>query len=105
MVRLYLNNIDYMKKINPWLLSLILFILYFICLYILAGLIDSRHAGGEQYFLTILVNGIYLFPIIVILLLGIICLFNKEWSVRNKWNLISIFILFLLMTVFFAIVY
>jgi len=94
-----------MKKNNPWLLSLILFILYFICLYILSGVIDSRHAGGEQYFLTILVNGIYLFPIIVILLLGIICLFNKEWSVRNKWNLISIFILFLLMTVFFAIVY
>ncbi|MBP2661799.1 MAG: hypothetical protein H6Q69_4831 [Firmicutes bacterium] len=83
---MYLNNLKnvLMKKNNPWLLSLILFILYFICLYILSGVIDSRHAGGEQYFLTILVNGIYLFPIIVILLLGIICLFNKEWSFSRQ---------------------
>ncbi len=89
-----------MKKINPWLLLLIFFILYFICLFIAAGLIDSRYPGGEQYFFTILSNGIDLFPIIIILLLTIICFVNKEWSMRNKWSLISIFILLTLFLFF-----
>ncbi len=89
-----------MKKINSWLLLLIFFILYFICLFIVAGLIDSRHPGGEQYFLTIFAKGINLFPIIMILLLAIICFINKEWSMRNKWSLIFIFILLTLFLFF-----
>lgn len=91
-----------MKKINPWLLLFIFFIIYFICLFIVAGLIDSRHPGGEQYFLTIFAKGIDLFPIIIILLLGIICFVNKEWSMRNKWSLISLFIL-LTLSLFFVL--
>jgi len=60
-----------------------------------ASVIDSQHAGGEQYFLTIFAKGIELSPIIGIILFGIICLIYKEWTIRNKW-LSIILLIFLL---------
>ena len=74
-----------MKKWNPLLLLFLSFILYWIVLYIVASAVDSQHAGGEQYFLTIFAKGIELSPIIGMILFGIICLIYKEWTIRNKW--------------------
>lgn len=84
-----------MKKWNPLLILFLSFILYWIVLCIVASAIDSQHAGGEQYFLTIFAKGIELTPIIGIILFGFICLLYKEWAVKNKW--LSIFLLILLL--------
>jgi Predicted signaling protein consisting of a modified GGDEF domain and a DHH domain len=84
-----------MKKWNPLLVLLLLFIFYWITLYIVASVVDSQHTGGEQYFLTIFAKGIELSPIIGIILFGIICLIYKEWTIRNKW--LSIILLTLLL--------
>lgn len=86
-----------MKKWNPLLILLLSFIFYFIALYIVASAVDSQHAGGEQYFLTIFAKGIELSPIIGMFLFGIVCLIYKEWTIRNKW--LSIFLLTLLLVV------
>ena len=53
-----------MKKWNPLLILFLLFIFYWIILFIVAITVDSQHAGGEQYFLTIFAKGIDLSPII-----------------------------------------
>ena len=87
-----------MKKWNPLLILFLSFILYWITLYIVASAVDSQHAGGEQYFLTIFAKGIDLFPIIGMILFGIICLIYKEWTIRNKW--LSIILIILLSVVF-----
>jgi len=84
-----------MKKWNPLLVLFLSFILYWIALYIGASAIDSQHAGGEQYFLTICAKGIEFSPIIGLILFGIICFIYKEWTIRNKW-LSIILIIFLL---------
>jgi len=84
-----------MKKWNPLLVLFLSFILYWIVLCTVASVIDSQHAGGEQYFLTVFAKGIELSPIIGIILFGIICLIYKEWTIRNKW-LSIILLIFLL---------
>lgn len=80
-----------MKRWNPLLVFLISSILYWIGLYIVAITIDSQHSGGEQYFLTIFVKGIDLFPIVGMILFVIICLIYRTWAIRNK--LLSIILL------------
>jgi len=82
-----------MRKRNPLLIMFLLFILYWIVLFIIAITVDSQHAGGEQYFLTIISKGIDLSPIIGMILFVIICLIYKEWTIRNKWLSIILFIL------------
>lgn len=82
-----------MKKCNPLRILLISFFLYWIILYIVASAVDSQHAGGEQYLLIIFAKGIDMFPIIGIILLGIICLIYKEWAVKNKWLLIILLLI------------
>ena len=67
-----------MKKWNPLLILFLLFIFYWIILFIVAITVDSQHAGGEQYFLTIFAKGIDLSPIIGTILLGVICLIYKK---------------------------
>lgn len=47
-----------MKKWNPLLILFLLFIFYWVILFIVAITVDSQHAGGEQYFLTIFAKGI-----------------------------------------------
>ena len=75
----------------------IVFIIYFywIILFIVAITVDSQHAGGEQYFLTIFAKGIDLSPIIGTILLGVICLIYKKWTIRHKL-LSTILLIFLL---------
>ena len=65
-----------MKKWNPLLILFLLFIFYWIILFIVAITVDSQHAGGEQYFLTIFAKGFDLSPIIGTILLGVICLIS-----------------------------
>lgn len=79
-----------MKRINPLLALFLLLVLYWVVLYTIAIVIDTQHAGGEQYFLTILVKGIDLFPLIGIVLFSIICLFSRKWTIRNKWLVVAI---------------
>ncbi|MEG2181108.1 MAG: hypothetical protein RRZ66_11165 [Bacteroidales bacterium] len=79
-----------MKRINPLLVLFLLLVLYWVVLYIIAIVIDTQHVGGEQYFLTILVKGIDLFPLIGVILFSSICLFSKEWAIRNKWLVVAI---------------
>jgi len=73
-----------MKKWTPLLVLFLSFILYLIVLCTVASVIGSQHAGGEQYFLTIITKGLDLSPIIGIILFGFICLIYKEWTIRNK---------------------
>ena len=84
-----------MKKWNPLLILFLLFIFYWIILFIVAITVDSQHAGGEQYFLTIFAKGIDLSPIIGTILLGAICLIYKKWTIRHKL-LSTILLIFLL---------
>ena len=87
-----------MKKWNPLLILFLLFIFYWVILFIVAITVDSQHAGGEQYFLTIFSKGIDLSPIIGTILLGVICLIYKEWAIRHK--LLSIILLIFLLVAF-----
>ncbi len=84
-----------MKKWNPLLILFLLFIFYWIILFIVAITVDSQHAGGEQYFLTIFAKGIDLSPIIGTILLGVICLIYKKWTISHKL-LSTILLIFLL---------
>jgi hypothetical protein len=89
-----------MKKWNPLLVLFLSFSLYWIILYIVASAVDSQHAGGEQYFLTIFAKGIDLSPVIGIILFGIICLIYKEWAIRNRWLSIILLILLLVASMY-----
>ena len=89
-----------MKDWNPLLVMFISFFIYWILLFIVAIAVDSQHAGGDQYFLTIIVKGIDLSPIIGMFLFGILCLINKEWAIRNKWLSIILLIFFLVASAF-----
>jgi hypothetical protein len=89
-----------MIKWNPLLVLFLSFILYWIVLYIVAISVDSQHAGGEQYFSTIIAKGIDLSPVIEMILFGILCLIFKEWTIRNKWLSIMILILLLVASIF-----
>ena len=89
-----------MKKWNPLLILFLLFIFYWVILFIVAITVDSQHAGGEQYFLTIFAKGIDLSPIIGTILLGVICLIYKEWTIRHKLLSIILLIFLLLASTF-----
>ena len=91
-----------MKKWNPLLILFLLFIFYWVILFIVAITVDSQHAGGEQYFLTIFAKGIDLSPIIGTILLGVICLIYKEWTIRNKWASIILFILLIVAFIYLS---
>ena len=91
-----------MKKWNPLLVLFLSFILYWVILYVLATVIDSQYAGEEQYFLSIFAKGIDLFPIIGMILFGIICLIYKEWTIRNKWASIILFILLIVAFIYLS---
>lgn len=72
------------KTIAPLLILLTSFALYWIILIVLAIVIDSFHAGGEQYFLRILSCGIDLSFFVGFVVLLVVCIAYKEWAKRNK---------------------
>lgn len=85
-----------MKKIKDLSVLFLLFILYWIIVFIIAITIDSQHLGGEQYFLTIITEGIGQFPFFMTAILLIITLLYADWVKRNKYLLIilSVFLVF-----------
>ncbi len=85
---------------NPWQKLFILYILYWIILFIIASVIDSQFAGGDQYFLIILAKGIDLFPLASIAFIGILSIIHREWAIRNKWLLIVQILFWIIASIF-----
>ena len=93
-----------MKNRNSWLILVASFFIYWICVYNIACVMESHHAGIEQYFLRVISEGIDLSPLVGISVVGLVCFINKNWFRSNKVIIIiilTILIFFELFIIFF----
>lgn len=81
-----------MKKINPGAFLFFLLLCYWMITIALMFIIDSRHPGGEQYFLRIFVQGINYFPVYGIIITGLTWILFRDWA-KRRWYILSFLLL------------
>jgi len=86
-----------MKNLNPFILLISLFFIYWISIFVTASIVESNYPGIEQSFLRIISDGIDLCPLLGILIIGLVSLFYKEWFRSYK---IIVFVIVLILVGF-----
>ncbi len=73
-----------MKNLNSWFILVASFFIYWVCVFIIASVMNSHSPGIEQYFLRVISKGIDLSPLVGIIVMGLVSFVNKSWFKSNK---------------------
>ena len=68
---------------NPIYATIMAYFLSFILIFIIAVVVDSQYAAGQQYFLIILVKGMDYQAVFCYGIFILSSIFNKDWFVSN----------------------